>query len=99
MAELGLVKHGESQVTPTGALYLEQMADTLHRVRKYKMKLIGGDTKELTHSQYEAITNTLVSLNGGSKFFKFNDGEIISSSQIVSIKPYEVIVDTRRDNL
>lgn len=97
--ELGLVKKGEAEITPTGALYLEQMADTLHRVRKYRMKLIGGDIKELTHAQYESVTNALVSLNGGSKFFRFNDGEIISSSQIVSIKPYEVIVDTRKETL
>lgn len=97
--ELGLVKSGEAQITPSGALYIEKMADTLHRVRKYRMNLIGGDTKELTHEQYEAISQVLMNLNGESKFIKFKDGEMISSGQITSIKPYEVIVDTRKEPL
>lgn len=97
--ELGLIKHGEAQITPSGALYMEKMADTLHRVRKYRMNLIGGGTKELTHEQYEAISQVLMGLDGSSKFIKFKDGEMISSSQITSIKPYEVIVDTRKESL
>lgn len=97
--ELGLIKRGEAQITPSGARYLEQVADTLHRVRKYRMKLIGGDEKELSHDQYEAISKALMELNGGSRFFKFKDGEMISSSQIAMIRPYEVIVDTRKERL
>lgn len=97
--ELGLIKRGEAQITPSGALYMEKMADTLHRVRKYQMNLIGGGTKELTYEQYEAISQVLMGLNGSSKFIKFKDGEMISSSQITSIKPYEVIVDTRKESL
>ena len=97
--ELGLIKRGEAQITPSGALYMEKMADTLHRVRKYRMNLIGGGTKELSREQYEAISQVLMGLNGNSKFIKFKDGEMISSSQITSIKPYEVIVDTRKESL
>lgn len=97
--ELGLVKRGEVQITPTGGMYLEKLADTLHRVRKYRMYLIGGDTKELTHEQYEAISKALMEMNGGSRFIRFKDGEMISSSQITSIRPYEVIVDTRKETL
>ena len=97
--ELGLAKHGDVQLTPSGALYVEKLADTLFRGRRYRMKLIGGDVKELTHEQYESISKALVELNGGSKFFKFKDGEMISSSQIATIKPYEVIVDSRKETL
>ena len=97
--ELGLIKRGEVQVTPAGAMYIEKCADTLHRVRKYKMKLIGGEVREITHEQYESITKALMELNGGSRFFKFKDGSMISSSQIATIKPYEVIVDTRKEVL
>ena len=97
--ELGLIKRGEVQVTPAGSMYLEKCADTLHRVRRYKMKLIGGEVKDITYEQYESITKALMELNGGSRFFKFKDGSMISSSQIATIKPYEVIVDTRKEQL
>lgn len=97
--ELGLIKRGDVQVTPTGSVYLEKVSDTLHRVKKYQMKLLGGETKELTHEQYEAISAALAELNGGSRFFKFKNGEVISSSQIASIRPYETIVDTRKEDL
>lgn len=97
--ELGLIKRGGAQITPSGSLYLEKMADTLHRVRRYRMRLINGEEKELSHEQYEAISDALMKLSSGSRFFKFKDGSMISSSQIVSIKPYEVIVDTRKESL
>lgn len=97
--ELGLVKRGDVQLTPTGSVYIEQVSDTLHRVKKYQMKLLGGEVKDLTHEQYEAISNALAELNGGSRFFKFKSGEVISSSQIASIRPYETIIDTRKEDL
>ena len=97
--ELGLIKCGEAQITPSGALYLEKMADTLHRVRRYRMRLINGEEKELSHDQYEAISDALMKLGNSSRFFKFKDGSMISSGQIVSIKPYEVIVDVRKERL
>lgn len=97
--ENGLIKKGEVELTPNGSLYIEKLSDTLHRVKKYRMKLIGGETKELTYEQYESIIGVLDSLNGSSRFIKFKDGEIISSSQITSIKPYEVIIDTRKEVL
>ena len=56
--------------------------------------------KEITYEQYEKISRILTSLDGnGSKFIKFKDGEIVSSSQIASIRPYEYIVDTRKAEL
>ena len=92
--ELGLVKRGEVQITPNGALYVGKLSDTLHLVKQYRMKLIGGDTKELTHQQYEAI---MKALSDGQKFIKFKDGDMIAAGQIASIKPYEQIIDTRKD--
>lgn len=93
--ELGLIKRGEVQITPNGALYIGKLSDTLHLVKQYRMKLIGGDIKELTHEQYESIMQVISS---GSKFIKFKDGDVVSVGQIASIKPYEVIIDTRKDN-
>lgn len=97
--ELGLIKRGEVQITPAGSLYLEQVADTLHRVRRYRMRLIGGEVRELSHEQYEAVSSALATLNGSSRFFKFSDGSIVSSSQIATIQPYEVIIDSRKEDL
>lgn len=92
--ELGLIKSGGVQIMPNGALYVCKLSDTLHLVKQYRMKLIGGDTKELTHQQYEAI---MKALSDGQKFIKFKDGDMIAAGQIASIKPYEQIIDTRKD--
>lgn len=98
--ELGLVKIGETTVTPSGAVYIEKLAETLHRVRGYKIIFFDKREKEITYEQYEKISRILTELDGnGSKFIKFKDGEIISSSQIASIRPYEYVVDTRKGQL
>lgn len=98
--ELGLMKVGETTVTPSGAVYLEKLADTLHRVRAYKIIFFDKREKEITYEQYEKISRILTSLDGNSsKFIKFKDGEIVSSSQIASIRPYEYIIDTRKAEL
>lgn len=98
--ENGLMKIGETTVTPSGAVYIEKLAETLHRVRAYKIVFYDKREKEITYEQYEKISRILTSLEGnGSKFIKFKDGEIVSSSQIASIRPYEYVVDTRKEEL
>lgn len=98
--ENGLMKIGETTVTPSGAVYIEKLAETLHRVRTYKIVFFDKREKEITYEQYEKISRILTSLEGnGSKFIKFKDGEIVSSSQIASIRPYEYVVDTRKEEL
>lgn len=97
MEELRLIKTGNVQITPSGSLYVEKLSDTLHRVKKYRLSLIDGSTRELTFKEYSVISEGITKTN--AKFTKLRDGELIAISQIRSIKPYEVIVDTRRDNL
>lgn len=97
MGELGLIKAGNVDITPTGSLYLEKVADTLHRVMKYRMSLADGSTRELTFKEYTVISDGVTKTN--AKFVKLHDGELIAVGQIRSIKPYEVIVDTRKESL
>ena len=96
--ELGLVKRGEVQLTPSGSLYIEKLSDTLHRVKRYKISFIGGETKEITHEQYSNIQDVLFGATD-RKYIKFKDGQIVAINQIASIKPYEVIVDTSKEVL
>ena len=97
MDELGLIKAGELQITPTGSLYIERLSDTLHRVKKYRLSLSDGSTRELTFKEYTIISDGVTKTN--AKFVKLHDGELIAVSQIRSIKPYEVIVDSRKETL
>ena len=97
MDELGLVKAGSVQITPTGSLYMERLADTLHRVKRYRMELANGSSRELTFKEYSVISDGVTKTN--AKFVKLHDGELIAVSQIRSIKPYEVIVDVRKEEL
>lgn len=97
MDELGLIKAGELQITPTGSLYIERLSDTLHRVKKYRLSLSDGSTRELTFKEYTIISDGVTKSN--AKFVKLHDGELIAVSQIRSIKPYEVIVDSRKETL
>lgn len=97
MDELGLIKAGELQITPTGSLYIERLSDTLHRVKKYRLSLSDGSTRELTFKEYSIISDGVTKSN--AKFVKLHDGELIAVSQIRSIKPYEVIVDSRKETL
>ena len=95
--ELGLIKADGVEITPAGALYVEKLADTLHRVKKYRMNLADSTTRELTYKEYIVISKGVT--NGAAKFVKLHDGELIAVSQIRSIKPYEVIIDTRKESL
>lgn len=97
MDELGLIKAGSVQITPTGFLYVEKVADTLHRVKRYRMALADGSSRELTFKEYTVISKGVTETN--AKFVKLHDGELVAVSQIRSIKPYEVIVDTRKESL
>lgn len=97
MEELGLIKAGEVQLTPTGSLYVEKLADTLHRVKKYRLLLADGTNRDLTFKEYCVISDGVTKTN--AKFVKLHDGELIAVSQIRSIKPYEVIIDTRKESL
>lgn len=99
MDELGLTLRGKNQITPAGALYVEKLSDTLHRVKKYRIRFIDHSVQEITHEQYENISNTLASLNGGSTFIRFRDGKVVSTGQIAYIEPYETIIDTRKETL
>lgn len=97
MEELGLIKAGNVQVTPTGSLYIEKLSDTLHRVKKYRLSLADGTSRELTFKEYTVISEGVTKTN--AKFVKLHDGELIAVSQIRTIKPFEVIVDTRKEQL
>lgn len=97
MEELSLIKAGNVQITPTGSLYVEKLSDTLHRVKKYRMNLLDGTTRDLTYKEYVVISAGVV--KGTAKFVKLHDGELIATHQIRSIKPYEVIIDSRKEAL
>lgn len=94
-----LIPYNGEQVTPLGSLYMKQEAETLHRVRKFRIHFIGGDTRDITYQQYDSISKLLTSPSI-PKFIRFKDTkDIIATNQIASIKSYETIVDTRREDL
>ena len=95
--ETGLIKYGKVELTPSGSLYMEKLADTLHRVIKYKLSLTDGTSRELTFKEFCAVSDGLTQTN--AKFVKLANGELIAVSIIRSVKPYEVIVDTRKERL
>lgn len=97
MEELGLIKAAGVEITPAGSLYLERLSDTLHKVKKYRMNLADGTIRELTYKEYMVISAGVV--KGTAKFVKLHDGELIATHQIRSIKPYEVIIDSRKEAL
>jgi len=93
-----LVTYEDKQITVKGNLYVEQVSDTLHRVKKFEINFIGGTKREITYQEYETITKAITSANA-PKFIKFKDGTFIAVNQIVSIKSHDVIVDTRREDM
>lgn len=95
--ETGLIKYGSVKLTPSGSLYIEKLADTLHRVTKYRLSLADGTSRELTYKEYCVVSDGLTKTN--AKFVKLANGELIAVSLIRSVKPYEVIVDTRKEQL
>lgn len=93
-----LVSYGDKQITPLGNLYVEKVSDTLHRVKKHHINFIGGTSREITYQQYEAISKVLLSPNA-PRFIRFkDDGDVIATNQIASIKTEETIIDTRRED-
>lgn len=95
--ETGLIKYNGVQLTPSGSLYMEKLADTLHRVTKYKLSLSDGTSRDLTYKEYRVVSEGLIKTN--AKFVKLANDELIAVSIIRSVKPYEVIVDTRKERL
>lgn len=94
-----LIPYNGKQITPLGSLFLEKHGDTLYRVRKYKINFLDKTSKEITYQQYERLSAVLQSPNI-PRFVQFDsDGEVIATAQIAGVKPYEVIVDTRREDL
>lgn len=93
----GLIKRGEAQITASGALYLEQLSDTLHRVRRYKVVFLDRSERVLKHEQYERLERLMTSSD--AKFVKFDDGTLVAVSQIAYVKPFEAIIDTRKEDL
>lgn len=93
-----LIPYNGKQLTPLGNLYIERVSDTLHRIKKYKINFIGGDSKEISYKQYESISNAL--LGNELKFIRFKEtGDVIATNQIASIKSYETTIDTRREDM
>lgn len=93
-----LVTYEDKQITQLGNLYVEQVSDTLHRVKKFTINFIGGTSREVTFPEYDAISKAITSPNA-PKFIKFKNGDFIAVNQIVNISTKEVIVDTRREDM
>lgn len=94
-----LIPYEGKQITPLGNLYIKQESETLHRVKKFRINFIGGTSREITYQQYEAISKVLLSPNA-PRFIRFkDDGDVIATNQIASIKTEETIIDTRREGM
>lgn len=93
-----LVPYEDKQITALGNLHVAQVSDTLHRVKKFKVNLIGGTSREVTYPEYDHIAKAITSSNA-PRFIKFKNGDFIAVNQIVSIKADEVIIDTRREEM
>lgn len=94
-----LIPINDKQMTPLGYEYVEQVSDTLHRVKKYKINYIGGSSQEITYKQFCNLSRVLGGANP-PKFIQFeNTDDIVATNQIASIKAYETIVDTRREDM
>lgn len=94
-----LIPYEDKQLTPQGNLYIAKVNDTLHRVKKFRVEFIGGTSREITYQQYEAISNMLLG-SDAPKFIRFKDnGDIVATNRIASVKADEMIIDTRREDL
>ena len=94
-----LIPYNGKQITPLGSLFVKQESETLFRVKKYRINFIDKTSKEITYQQYDKLSKLLQSQNI-PRFIEFeSDGEVIATAQIASVKPYETIVDTRREEL
>lgn len=93
-----LTPYEDKQITPKGNLYVDKVSDTLHRVKKFELRFIGGTSREVTYPEYDAISKAITSQNA-PKFIKFKNGDFIAVNQIATIKSKEIIVDTRREDM
>ncbi len=94
-----LIPYNGHQMTALGNLYVEKVSDTLHRVKKFKINYIGGTSQEISYKTFVNLTKVLASPNM-PKFIQFAEtDDIVATNQIVSVKSYETIVDTRREEL
>lgn len=95
--ELGLIKVGDANITPSGSLYHEKLAETLHRVTKYHMNLIDGSERVLTYKEYRLFNLTIQ--DPQKRFIQLHTGELIAVNQVRNVKPVVTIVDTRKEEL
>lgn len=87
------------QVTPLGNLYIEKVSDTLHRVKKFKVNYIGGTSQEISYKTYVGLSKALGQPNP-PKFIQFSEtGDLVATNQIASIKTYDALIDTRREDM
>lgn len=94
-----LIPFNGAQVTPLGNLYVEKISDTLHRVKKYKINYIGGTSQEISYKTFVGLTKVLASPNP-PRFIQFEEtSDLVATNQIASVRSYETIVDTRRENM
>lgn len=93
-----IVPYGKYQVTQSGDLYQAKLGDTLHRVTKHLLKLRNGETRDISFREYTLCVKA-ISNPEAIKFVKLDSGEIIALSAIFSIKPYDVIIDERKEDL
>lgn len=94
-----LIPYNGNQMTPLGNLYMERISDTLHRVKKFKINFINGESQEISYKQFVGLTNALDSPNP-PRFIQFDGDEaLIATNQIASVRSYETIVDTRREDM
>lgn len=94
-----LVSFNGKQITPLGNLYMERVSDTLHRVKKFKINFVNGKSQEITYKQFEGLTDLLDRPNP-PKFIQFEENDdLIATNQIASVRSYETIIDTRREDM
>lgn len=99
MDNVSLVPYGDKQLTPSGNLYMEQVNDTLYRVKKYRINYIGGESQDISYKTFVGLSNVLGGANP-PKFIQFTEtDDIVATNQIASVKAYEKIIDTRKEEL
>lgn len=93
-----LIPYNGNQMTPLGNLYVEKVSDTLHRVKKFKINFINGESQEISYKQFVGLTSALDSPNP-PRFIQFDEtDDLIATNQIASVRSFETIIDTRRED-
>lgn len=99
MENVSLIPYEGKQLTPSGNLYMEQVNDTLYRVKKYRINYIGGESQEISYKTFVGLSKVLGGANP-PKFIQFTEtDDIVATNQIASVKAYEKIIDTRKEEL